>query len=59
METTNDVLDLSLYDKLKPETLVRYCCNGQQTSDCSCSRAQMSWIRVVVANRMAANASDW
>jgi hypothetical protein len=40
METTNPVFDLSLYNKLKPETL-------------------MSWIRVVVANRMAHNGSDW
>jgi hypothetical protein len=40
METTNAIMNMSLYDRLTPQTL-------------------MSWIRVVVANRMAQNGSDW
>jgi len=40
METTNAVFNLTLYDVIKPETV-------------------MSWIRVIVSNRMASSGSEW
>ena len=40
METTNSNLNDSLYDLLKPETI-------------------LTWVRVMVANRLAGNAEEW
>lgn len=39
-ETTNDILNASLYSKVVPQSL-------------------LSWIRTIVANRMATNGKDW